>query len=278
MIANKPIFVKSPLDFYSLLLNIKQMDKQKNYFHIALAVAVLIVAFSAWNYVRYYGASIEPSSFRSFSVSGEGKIVAVPDVAEFSFSVLTQGGTDITKLQKENTEKMNKAISFLKEKGVDSKDIKTENYNLEPRYQYAKCNEETGVCPPSEIVGYTITQSVAVKVRDFSKIGDIFSGVVTSGANSVSQLQFTIDEPEKLQNEAREKAIAQAKEKAKLVAKAGGFNIGRLLGIDENIYSPPIYYRSFKAESSGAGATVSPTIEAGSQEVKVNVTLRYEIK
>ena len=212
----------------------------------------------------------------------EGKITAVPDIAEFSFSVLTQGGVDIAKLQKENTEKMNKAIAFLKEKSVDSKDIKTENYNLEPRYQNYNCfnqsNDGIEPCPPPEIIGYAITQSVSVKVRDFNKIGDIFSGIVVSGANSVSQLQFTIDNPEKLQNLAREKAIENAKEKAELLAKAGDFNIGRLLGIDENSYSPPIYYRSLKAEALDADTSISPTIEAGSQEIKMSVNLRYEIR
>ena len=258
------------------------MEKYKNYSHFIFAAASLIVAFSVWNYVRYFGASIEPSSFRSFSVSGEGKITAVPDIAEFSFGILTQGGVDIVKLQKENTEKMNKAIAFLKEKSVDSKDIKTENYNLEPRYQNYNCfnqsNDGVEPCPPPEIIGYAITQSVSVKVRDFNKIGDIFSGIMTSGANSVSQLQFTIDNPEKLQNSAREKAIENAKEKAEAIAKAGDFNVGRLLGVDENSYNPPIYYRSLKTEFSNIDADASPTIEAGSQEVKINVVLRYEIR
>lgn len=253
-------------------------EKSKNYLFIALAAAALIVAFAAWNYANYYGASIEPSSFRSFSVSGEGKVVAVPDVAEFSFSVLTQGGADIAKLQKENTEKMNKAIAFLKEKGVDAKDIKTENYNLEPRYQYAKCNEDASVCPPPEIVGYTITQSVSVKIRDFGAIGDILSGIVISGANTVSQLQFTIDNPEKLQSEARAKAIENANAKAKEIARAGSFGIGRLLGIEEGGGFPPPIYRTLKMEAVSGYMSDSPAIEAGSQEVKVNVTLRYEIR
>lgn len=254
------------------------MDKHKTYLNLSFAISALIIAFSAWNYVRYFGASIEPSSFRSFSVSGEGKITAVPDIAQFSFGVVTQGGKDIATLQKENTAKVNKAIAFLKEKGVDAKDIKTENYNLEPRYQYSKCGEDNDVCPPSEIVGYTIIQSVSVKVRDFTKIGDIFSGIIISGANSVSQLQFTIDNPEKLQNEARKKAIQNAKEKAEIISEAGDFNIGRLLGIDENSYNPPIYYqRSAESFSADSGKN-SPTIEAGSQEIKVNINLRYEIK
>lgn len=260
------------------------MTTAKNYLVIAGTIALLIIALSAWKYVGFYGQSIQPSSFRSFTVSGEGKVIAVPDVATFSFSIITQGKKDIAALQTENSDQSNKAIAFLKEQGIDPKDIKTANYNLEPRYQYFNCptpkDGEAQVCPPPEIVGYTISQSVAVKVRDFKKIGDIFGGVITAGANSVSELQFTIDEPEKLQNEAREKAIKQAKEKAQALAQAGDFDVGRLLDISEG-YVPP-FYRSFGAKGSDFGGelttAVSPTIEAGSQEVKVNVSLRYEIK
>lgn len=135
-------------------------------------------------------------------------------------------------------------------------------------------------CPPAEIVGYTITQSVQVKVRDFSKVGEILSGVVEEGANTVSQLSFTIDEPDAVQNEARAEAIEKAKQKAKLVAKAGGFGLGRLLDIQESGYLPPIYYakEAFGRGGADMSSSVMPAVEPGSQEVTVSVVLRYEIR
>ena len=208
-------------------------EKIKNYLGVAIIISILILAISAWSYVNSYSKVIEPGSFRSFSVSGEGKVVAVPDVAEFDFSVITEGGKNIATLQKENTEKMNKAIAFIKSKGVDAKDIKTQNYSLTPRYQYFDCSKVGGVCPPPEIVGYTVTQNVDVKVRDFVKLGDLLSGVVESGANSVSGLSFTVDDSTKIESEARAKAITEAKEKARSVAEAGGFRLGRLISIEE---------------------------------------------
>ncbi len=252
-------------------------EKTKNFLGIAIIVSILVVAFSAWSAVRTYSRSVEPSSFRSFSVSGEGEIIAVPDVAEFSFSVITQGGTNLVELQRVNTEKTNEAISFLKSQGIEAKDIKTQSYNLEPRYQYFSCPRDGGPCPPPKIVGYTITQTVFVKIRDFSKIGGIFSGVVDAGANSVSQLTFTIDNPEQVQAEARQEAINQAKEKAKAIAKAAGFNLGRLLSINESVATPPIPIFQEAFLNSGSAAK-TPTIEPGSQEVKVNVSLTYEIR
>lgn len=252
-------------------------EKIKNYLGIAIIIAILVVAGSAWKYVRYFGQSIEPSSFRSFAVTGEGKVVAIPDVAQFSFSVITEGGKDITKLQKENTDKVNRAISFVKSNGVEAKDIKTSGYNLSPRYQNYSCPREGGVCPAPEIVGYTITQTVEVKVRDFGKVGEILGGVVENGANSVSQLNFTIDDPTTVQNDAREEAIVKAKNKARSIAKAGGFSLGRLLSIDEG-YSPVPYYRSDVGYGALLEKAVTPTIEPGSEDVTVNVTLRYEIR
>ncbi len=257
-------------------------DKTKNYLGWALIIAVLVLAYSAWSYVRSYSQSIEPSSFRSFAVSGEGKAVVVPDIAQFTFSVITEGGKDIGKLQTDNTTKVNKAIGFLKDKGINAKDIKTEAYNLEPRHQASDCGRiyrSGDVCPPPIIVGYLINQTVSVKIRDFKLIGDVLSGVVSNGANSVSQLNFTLDDPASAENVARTEAIAKAKEKAALVARAGGFDVGRLLGIEEGGYLPQVYYAKGAAVGMVADieAAPAPTIEPGSQEVRVSVTLRYEI-
>lgn len=255
-------------------------DKIKTYLWGSVSIAVLVVAFSSWSYVSSYAKSIQPSSFRSFSVSGEGKAVAIPDVAQFTFTVLTQGGKNIGALQKENTDKMNQAVSFVKESGVEAKDVKTQQYSLEPRYQYYNCAKDGSVCPPSDIVGYTITQSVTVKVRDFAKAGDILGGVVEKGANSVSGLQFIVDDPTEVQNKAREEAVAKAKAKAEAMADAGGFSIGRLLNIYESGAMPQPYYDSYRMKTLGMGGAeaAAPSLEPGSQDTTVTVTLQYEIR
>lgn len=255
-------------------------EKIKNYLGLAIIIVLFIFSFITWKYVDFYSKSIQPSSFRSFSVTADDKVVAIPDVAQFNFSVIVQGGKDIASLQKENTEKINKAIGFLKSQGINEKDIKTLAYNLEPRYQYYSCPRETAApCPPPEIVGYTITQTIQVKVRDFNKIGDVLSGVIQNGANSTSQLSFTIDDPTQFQNQARVKAIKKAQEKAEVIAKAGGFPLGRLLSIEEGGQPQPVYrYGLGGAELNALGAVPAPTIEPGSQEISVSLTLKYEIE
>lgn len=259
-----------------------EQEKIKKYVSVAFGAATLIAAFAVWNYSDAFSKSIQPSSFRSFSVSAEGKAVSIPDVAEFTFSLVTQGGKDLTKIQAENTDKMNKAIAFVKANGVDDKDIKTQNYSLQPRYQYYNCVQPlSGVrpCPPPEIVGYEINQTVLVKVRDFAKVGDILAGVVNNGANSVSSFQFTLDDPTSAQDTARAEAMQKARTKAEAIAKAGGFSLGRLLGITEGgNYPRPMMYGYAVKGMGGAESTAAPSIEAGSQDTTVNVTLQYEIK
>ena len=258
-------------------------ERIKNYLNLAIIIGVIFVGVAAVSSSFAYRASIKPDSYRSFSVNAEGKVVAVPDIAFFTFGVLTEGGADIAKLQQENTEKINKAIAFLKALKINEKDIKTENYNLNPRYEYSNCgvvSNQPTPCPPPKIVGYTINQTVSVKIRDFAVIGKALSGVVENDANDVSGLSFQIDDPFKVQNEARAQAIERAKQKARSIARAGGFRVGRLLGIDEG-FSGPVYamrYESALMADGKSGGAPAPTIEPGSQEVVVNVTLRYEIK
>lgn len=259
--------------------------KIKDALGIAIILVILVMMGNAIRYVNFYSKSIEPSSFRSFSVEGEGKFVAVPDVAQFSFSVITEGGTDIAKIQQENTEKMNRAIEYVKSKKVDAKEIRTAQYDLQPSYQpidYTLC--VSGRCPVPQIIGYILTQSVTVKIRDFANISPLLSGVVTNGANTVSQLFFTIDDETKAKDLAREEAIKKAQDKAQAIAKATGFKVGRLLSIQENGGGdlPPYYgydARTMTLKADGAPeATPQPSVEPGSQEVTVNVSLTYEIE
>ncbi len=260
-----------------------QTDKLRGYLYVAVILAVLAVGYAALSAAGTYGSSVQPSSYRSFTVTGDGKAIGVPDVAEFSFSILTQGGTDLGALQTQNTTAMNKAIAFVKGEGVESKDIQTSGYSISPRYQYYNCaypQSSVQPCPPATIVGYTVTQNVDVKVRDFTKIGEVLSGVVKNSANTVSSLSFTIDDPTSVQAEARAQAITKAEAQAQEVAKEAGFSVGRLLSIYTNQGPQPVYEYA-KAMSAGVGGNAvapAPTIEPGSEEVDVSVTLQYEIK
>lgn len=260
--------------------------KIKNYVGIAAVIALIMFAYAIQSYVNSYSKTIEPSSFRSFTVQGTGEVVAIPDVAQFTYSVIAEGDTDLGKTQSSAVAKANAIKDFVKAEGINKEDIKDTQYSVEPRYQYFQCNRyaerngEIQPCPPPEIVGYTVRQTTQIKVRNFESIGVLLGGVVDKGANNVSQLQFTIDDPTEVQNEARAEAIAKAKVKAQSIAKAGGFSVGKLLGISEgsnNNYYQRDYAFAEMAMADGVGGA-APSIEPGSQDVSVNVTLTYEIR
>ncbi len=264
-------------------------ERTKNLVGWALVLALLALTYSTISYVRTYGKTVEPGTYRSFSVSGEGRATVRPDVAMFTFSVISEGGKDLAVLQADNTKRANAAIEYLKDNDVAEKDIKTVGYNLEPRYQSIVCNRfvaggNSTACPPPEIVGYTVRQTIEVKIRDFSVVGDLLAGVVERGANNVSQLNFTIDDRTMVENEARAEAIAKAKAKAKAIAEAGGFSLGKLLAVNEGDFGP--YYDKFgrggdmvmAAGLASPEMAPAPVIEPGSEEVTVNVSLVYEIQ
>lgn len=264
--------------------NLKNLDWKKGLM-VAGVLFLLVASYSFIVYVNAYSNAMSGGGYRSFGVTGEGKVTAVPDVAMFGASVITQGGNDIATIQKTNTDKMNAIIAFLKKNGVDEEDIKTTNYNLTPRYQGYRCEPSpfggAVACPPASIVGYEINQSLEVKVRDFAKAGEILAGVVEAGANSVSQISFTIDDPAKLEAEARAEAVKQAREKADIIAKAGGFRVGDLLSIDDYYQPYPMYDSRMGmggAEMSVAQSMPAPVLEPGSQEIIVQISARYEIK
>lgn len=254
----------------------------KNVIGIVAIIATLVIAYASYQYIQVYDRSSEPTNFRSFYVQAEGESIGVPDVAQFSFEVISEGKTDIAVTQKDNTEKMNAVIAYLESEEIDKKDVKTQNYSINPRYTTTRCTYEEGkVCPPPKITGYTVRQSVQVKIRDFDKISSVLKNLVDKGANSVSQLSFTIDDPTELENEARADAIAKAKAKANLIAKETGFTVGRLLEINENFYSSP-YIRTgggmeMAVSYDTASSAPAPSIEPGSQEIKLSINMRYEI-
>ncbi|MEP7162364.1 MAG: SIMPL domain-containing protein, partial [Candidatus Moraniibacteriota bacterium] len=155
--------------------------------------ARLLLALAALVYVYHYGRSIDQSfPSRNFTVDGKGEVNTTPDIATFAVTVTSEGGKDVAAVQKMNTDKMNAVNAFLKDSGIATKDLKTMDYNLVPRYSNTSCFG--GVCPPVTTIGYTLTQTLSVKVRDTAKIGDLLTGVVEKGANTVSGVQFVLDD------------------------------------------------------------------------------------
>jgi len=167
--------------------------------------AVLVILAATWLGVDIYNKMSESENV--ITVSATSEVYAKPDLALTTFSVISEAKTVGAAMQ-DNTTKMNAVTTFVKSQGVEDKDIKTTNFNISPRYEW---REKTG---ERVLVGYEVSQSLQVKMRDLAKIGDIIQGATEAGANQVSDLQFTIDNEDALKEEARGKAIEEAKTKA----------------------------------------------------------------
>jgi len=215
------------------------------------------------------------------TVTGTGDVLAVPDIATFNFSVREEAPV-VKDAQNKAATKTNQAIAFLEQKGISDKDYKVTGYNIYPRYEY---REKAGVgytYPSGEryLAGYEVSQTIEVKVRSIEDAGDILSGIGEIGVSEVSGLSFSNDMDEELRKEAREKAIAEAREDAKNLARALGVSLGRIVNFSESgNYPVPMYYKaSLMADGRGGGESVAPDINPGENKITSSVSITYEIR
>ena len=250
-------------------------------FMLAAILVVGVLVFFVGQMV-YQSQILDQQNANQITVTGSGKIYAKPDVAVISLGVTAEAST-VAEVTKANTEKMNAVIAAVKALNVDEKDIQTTNYNLTPNYdiQPMVYSSYYPVKTTNKIIGYTLQQNIQVKIREnnFEKIGDILAKTTTAGANLVGDLQFTIDNPEKFRDQARAKAIAEAKTNASNLAKESGIKLGKLINVFEGYNSYPVMYSSAKAMGAGADSAVPvPTIQPGQQEIDVSINLTYKVK
>jgi len=204
----------------------------------------------------------------AITVSGEGKVLGKPDIAQVDLGVVTDADT-VANAQKQNSDKIDKIIQAMKSLGIADEDMQTSNYTIFPRTQYIN-----GV---SDIIGYEVNQTLRVKIRNLEKVGQVLAQTATAGVNQVGALNFTFDNPENLQAQARQKAIDDAKSKAQSLANALGVQLGKIVSFSENISGgpTPLYTNAGIGGAGGGGA--APTIQAGQNEVIIDVSLNYEI-
>ncbi|MFA4941705.1 MAG: SIMPL domain-containing protein [Patescibacteria group bacterium] len=237
-----------------------------------LTLGSVYLAILSWNAVKthdYIGVSAEQR--HSIVVSGDGEMVGIPDIAKIQLGYLVEKKT-VADAQKDNTEKINAVIKKLKDDfKIDAKDIKTANYNVSPMYDWGN-NKQT-------LRGYQVSQNLEVKVREIDKASQILDVSGQLGLNQIGSLLFEIDDEESLKQEARIKAIEAAKNKAEILAKVTGVKLGRIISFSEsNNQSYPIAYtNSYKMLDESAMGGAAPSIEAGSNEIKITATVEYEI-
>lgn len=223
---------------------------------------------------RYIGQDIEPRN--TITVSDTGEVYTKPDLALVTLSVLSESKT-VAEAMQDNTEKMNAVIEFVKNQGVEAKDLKTTSFNISPRYEW----QEKGTCVPPcpsgrrVLVGYEVRQSLQVKIRNMEQIGNVLEGATDAGANEVGNLQFTVDNEEALKKQARDQAIEKTKNKARELALKLGVDLVKIISFSESGSSPRFY--AFDETPYGAGGEAAPKIETGENKIEVTVNITYEI-
>jgi uncharacterized protein YggE len=252
-------------------------------FMVIISLFFVVKGIVAIKDYKYIGSGTTATN--TVSVSGEGEAFAVPDIASVSFTVSNDAKT-MDLAQKPTNDTVSKAIAYLKAQGIDEKDIKTEDYSANPKYENRPVSmiacAPGSYCPPytsnQVAVGYTVSETISVKIRKADNAGAIVSGLGALGVTNISGPNYTVDNEDTIKSEARTKAIDNAKAKAEELAKELGVHIVRIVNFSENGSNPYPMYSKAMDMAVGAVAPEAATLPVGQNKYTSNVTITYEIR
>ena len=204
---------------------------------------------------------------RTISVSGTGRVTVTPDVADLRLGVTITAKT-VEAARSANATAMAGVLGVLRELGIAAADVQTTNLSLQPAYDYSSNRN------PPRLTGYTLTNAVAVTVRDLAQVGHAIDGALEAGATSLDSISFRTHDTTAAEAAARQAAVADARAKAEVFAAAAGVTISGVASISES--GVPVPIPVYRAEMSRtAMADASTPIEAGSNEVLISVAVTY---
>ena len=231
---------------------------------LGLACALAAHASSAQEPPRPPGM---PPGEPSITVVGTGTVSARPDMAEIGAGVVTQGATAAQALAA-NSAAMEKVLKAVADNGIAERDVQTANVNVVPLRRQGRQEPQ-----PPEIVGYEVTNQLRIRVRDLALLGRLLDALVGQGANVLGGISFSVADPAPLMDQARARAMADARRKADVYASAGNVAVGRLLSISE---APTAGIPRFDSPRMMAASGVP--IAPGEQDLQVTITVRYAIR
>jgi len=246
---------------------------------ILLAAFLFASTINALKEYRYIGGAVSQSNV--VSVSGEAEVFAVPDTAEFTFSVQEEADT-AGEVQQRVAEKADAVLAALADAGVEERDIKTVSYNMQPKYRFEpEVCPQFGQCNRERVQdGFTLDQSVRVTVRDMDQAGSLIASVSELEVARVGGLSFTIDDEEAVQAEARALAIEDARAKAEELAEDLGVTFVRIVSFHENNTPVPFMRAATSDVALGLGGAEvkEAVVPVGENQVTSVVTITYEIR
>jgi len=236
------------------------------------AVGLVLLAVVLLVQLALMVLSVQPAEVgqeqRGIMVMGEGKALAEPDLAMITIGVETRASTAQLAAD-ENNERMADVMEALQSVGIAEEDIRTVDYSIRAEIDWRGDERR--------VIGYVVSNSVRVKVREVDQVGEVLDAVTAAGANDIFGIQFTFDDPTELEEQARAEAMADALGKAQALATLGGVGLGRPRIISESFVAlPPLYMERAYAPAmeAGGGAPVSP----GQLEVTVQVQVTFDIR
>lgn len=255
---------------------------------ISVSVFILIVIISLFTVAKlvnevkgssYVGRGNQPAN--TISVSGKGEVSAISDIATLNVNLNKEGKT-AKEAQDLLNESITKTLKYLKDQKIADKDIKSEYGGLNPKYSYeVQPTCYNFPCPTNspKIIGYTATQSIAIKVRVVDSASEIRTGLATIGVTDISGPTFSIDNEDKIKVDARALAIKDAREKAQVLADELGVKLGKVVTFSENNGGGyPMYAAKAVMSDSISSAAPAPVLPKGENKITSDVSITYEIK
>jgi uncharacterized protein YggE len=224
---------------------------------ISFTLVILVISSPA--------ALASNESQRTITVNGQGKASAPPDMAAIQTGVVTHGVTAIEALS-ENNQIMSRIMDILIGHKIAEKDVQTSILNVTPEYKH----DERGRVE-DKIIGYSVRNQVQVRVRNLNDLGQVIDALVLAGSNQVSGIRFGIDDPAEVINQAREKAIADARGRAELYARSAGVRVGKILAISEQATEWPRAQGAYRMYDMEAVSSVP--VATGEQEYSVTIQM-----
>lgn len=203
---------------------------------------------------------------RTIAMGGHGEVKAVPNQVQVTAGVNTSAPTAAGALAA-NTTRMKGVFAALTRLGIPDRNIQTENFSVSPQYTNGGDNQ------PPRLTGYQVSNQVSVRLEDVGKLGTALDALVTSGANQMNGVSFSIKDTSALLTTAREQAVADARARAETYARAAGVTLGPIQSISEGGEVPrPVYKAVFMARAAGP-----VPMAAGEESVAADVSIVWEI-
>ena len=201
-----------------------------------------------------------------FTVTGEASVTATPDMATIRTGVTNQG-TSAKETSDANAKTANALVAALRAAAIADNDIQTAGLSLQPTY------ENTVSSGRGRINGFQASTQLTIKVREIPKLADVIDRVVAAGASDINGIEFIVSAPSPALDAARTEAVADARRKAEIYAKAADVKLGRVIALSENGAMPEPMMMMAEARVGRS----SPAVMPGEKTLRLTVTVTYEL-